>query len=76
VPWLHYILACAGLPQSLNDYLITWAHKSKLRSPNCCLPQGSFRRHVLASTMVVKIRLSRFGNKRQPFYNIVVSQAR
>ncbi len=26
--------------------------------------------------MVVKIRLSRFGNKRQPFYNIVVSQAR
>ncbi|ERF69741.1 hypothetical protein EPUS_07567 [Endocarpon pusillum Z07020] len=26
--------------------------------------------------MVVKIRLSRFGKKRQPFYNIVVSQAR
>ncbi|PGH13525.1 ribosomal protein S16 [Polytolypa hystricis UAMH7299] len=26
--------------------------------------------------MVVKIRLARFGRKHQPFYNIVVSQAR
>ncbi|KAL2220013.1 ribosomal protein S16 domain-containing protein [Thermoascus aurantiacus ATCC 26904] len=26
--------------------------------------------------MVVRIRLSRFGNRHQPFYNIVVSQAR
>ncbi|EEQ88825.1 hypothetical protein RJZ56_005069 [Blastomyces dermatitidis] len=26
--------------------------------------------------MVVKIRLSRFGNRHQPFYNIVVAQAR
>lgn len=26
--------------------------------------------------MVVRIRLARFGRKRQPFYNIVVSQAR
>ncbi|KAL3464006.1 37S ribosomal protein S16 [Aspergillus heterothallicus] len=26
--------------------------------------------------MVVRIRLSRFGNKHQPFYNIVVAQAR
>ena len=26
--------------------------------------------------MVVRIRLSRFGNKHQPFYNIIVSQAR
>ncbi|KAN0071707.1 Ribosomal protein S16 domain containing protein [Elaphomyces granulatus] len=26
--------------------------------------------------MVVKIRLSRFGNKHSPFYNIVVAQAR
>ncbi|BCR85943.1 mitochondrial 37S ribosomal protein bS16m [Aspergillus chevalieri] len=26
--------------------------------------------------MVVRIRLSRFGNKHQPFYNICVSQAR
>ncbi|KAE8354823.1 ribosomal protein S16 domain-containing protein [Aspergillus coremiiformis] len=26
--------------------------------------------------MVVRIRLARFGNKRQPFYNIVVAQAR
>ncbi|OJJ48305.1 hypothetical protein ASPZODRAFT_130282 [Penicilliopsis zonata CBS 506.65] len=26
--------------------------------------------------MVVRIRLARFGNKRQPFYNIVVTQAR
>ena len=27
-------------------------------------------------SMVVKIRLSRFGKRRQPIYNIVVSQAR
>ncbi|KAJ9317453.1 hypothetical protein DTO271D3_2274 [Paecilomyces variotii] len=26
--------------------------------------------------MVVKLRLSRFGNKHSPFYNIVVAQAR
>ncbi|OJJ58207.1 hypothetical protein ASPSYDRAFT_58719 [Aspergillus sydowii CBS 593.65] len=26
--------------------------------------------------MVVRIRLARFGNKHQPFYNIVVAQAR
>ncbi|KAI9929938.1 hypothetical protein ASPWEDRAFT_48134 [Aspergillus wentii DTO 134E9] len=26
--------------------------------------------------MVVRIRLSRFGNKHQPFYNIIVAQAR
>jgi hypothetical protein len=26
--------------------------------------------------MVVKIRLSRFGNRHSPFYNIVVAQAR
>ncbi|BDD59528.1 37S ribosomal protein S16, mitochondrial [Monascus purpureus] len=26
--------------------------------------------------MVVRIRLSRFGNKHQPFFNIIVSQAR
>ncbi|KAA8641888.1 mitochondrial 37S ribosomal protein bS16m [Aspergillus tanneri] len=26
--------------------------------------------------MVVRIRLARFGNRHQPFYNIVVSQAR
>ncbi|KAL1967628.1 hypothetical protein VTN77DRAFT_2885 [Rasamsonia byssochlamydoides] len=26
--------------------------------------------------MVVRIRLSRFGNRHQPFYNIVVAQAR
>ncbi|EEP78816.1 ribosomal protein S16 [Uncinocarpus reesii 1704] len=26
--------------------------------------------------MVVRIRLSRFGNRHQPFYNIVVNQAR
>ncbi|KAK2748033.1 37S ribosomal protein S16, mitochondrial [Onygenales sp. PD_40] len=26
--------------------------------------------------MVVKIRLARFGNRRQPFYNIIVAQAR
>ncbi|KAL4916843.1 ribosomal protein S16 domain-containing protein [Aspergillus aurantiobrunneus] len=26
--------------------------------------------------MVVRIRLARFGNKRQPLYNIVVAQAR
>lgn len=29
-----------------------------------------------SSQMVVKIRLSRFGNKHSPFYNIVVAQAR
>ncbi|KAB8236064.1 37S ribosomal protein S16, mitochondrial [Aspergillus alliaceus] len=26
--------------------------------------------------MVVRIRLARFGNKHQPFYNIIVAQAR
>ena len=26
--------------------------------------------------MVVRIRLSRFGNKHQPFFNIIVAQAR
>jgi small subunit ribosomal protein S16 len=32
--------------------------------------------HILPRNMVVRIRLARFGRKRQPIYNIVVSQAR
>ncbi|KAL5002853.1 ribosomal protein S16 domain-containing protein [Aspergillus recurvatus] len=31
---------------------------------------------IIIANMVVRIRLARFGNKHQPFYNIVVAQAR
>jgi hypothetical protein len=68
-PITHYTLSLQRNPAPLFSGISTFSKVHELH------PSGALTQHN-NDTMVVKIRLARFGRRKAPFYNIVVAQAR